>query len=123
MGSEVAIVVTVPRPAGAATGRTAATVTTQSVYIQQVAFKEEMKVWRNPAAIRSWLIYTERPSFVGMSTVNMQAVLRDVAHVLTSVVETLNSLSGFQVRMFVPNGDDNSSGEGISLPEHIDIFI
>lgn len=57
-----------------------------------------------------------------MSTANMQAILRDVGHVPSSVVEVLNNLSGFQVRIFAPNGDD-SSGEGISLPQYLDTLI
>ena len=117
---EVAIVGTVAPSAGA--GRATVTMNVSSGHIQQVAFKEDLKAWRNPAAIKPWLITTERPPFVGMSKTNMQAALRSVAHVSAPVVEMLNNLSDFDMRMFVPNGDD-TRGEGISLPEHLEILI
>ena len=80
--------------------------TTPHSHVHQARAKEDIKAWCNPSTMKLWVLVGERPTVCGLKTPEMQAVLHETVKVTPVVLDQLNSMSGFRVRLYVAENDE-----------------
>lgn len=83
---------------------------------------EDFQTWRDPASLRLWFMTSERPMNTTLAADKLRLIVRGAGLVSPTVLDQLNSMSGFAVRTFIDYGDF-VDGPSVPLHERLDVLI
>ncbi|CAM9542975.1 unnamed protein product, partial [Ectocarpus sp. 12 AP-2014] len=95
---------------------------TSMVHVQNTRAKESLAAWHNLSIMKVWMLIGERPTFANLKIIDMQSLMRDAVRVTTGVLEQLNAMSGFRVRMYIAESDDPNLTR-TNLVEHMETLV
>ncbi|CAB1102718.1 unnamed protein product [Ectocarpus sp. CCAP 1310/34] len=92
------------------------------VHVQNARAKESLAAWHNLSIMKVWMLMGERPTVANLKLIDMQSLMQDAVRVTAGVLEQLNAMSGFRVRMYIAESDDPNL-TSTNLVEHMETLV